>query len=85
MSDDFDQDRSELGNGFLEATTEELERMALRRAAATGGVVIVTAFTGGDTMTVHDVEGGELVHRGEVPLDAPSPSLALDADPEDAA
>jgi hypothetical protein len=77
--DDFDRDRSELGDGFLPESEEEAAELALRRAAATGRPVIVGAFTGGETLTVFDVVDGELELAGRVFAEHPSPSLLFDA------
>jgi hypothetical protein len=76
VSDEEPRDLEETGSAFREQTVEELEQLALSRAAATGKVVVVSAFTGSDRATVYDgtEEGAEAV--GEVPVLEPSPSLA---------
>ena len=75
MSDDFlDLDRSEMGDGLLPETQAELVELALRRSAATGRIVAVTAWTGGDTMSVYDLVDGEPELAGSVPLEHPTPS-----------
>jgi hypothetical protein len=85
MSDDYrDNDRSELGHGLLPATQQELDEMALARSRATGRIVATATFTGSDTMSVHDVrDDGELELVAHVPLEHPSPSLALDLEPDE--
>jgi hypothetical protein len=79
VSDEFDVDRSESGDGLLEATQAELDEVALRRSATLGRPVVVTTFTGADTALVWDVDdAGELVETGAFVLEHPTPSLELD-------
>ena len=78
MSDYFDRDRSELGDGLMPETQLELDELAAVRGRATGRVIAVATFTGSDTCTLYDDEGGLPPEGIVVPLDHPSPSLALD-------
>jgi hypothetical protein len=76
MSDDYlDLDRSELGDGLVDETKDELAELALARMRATGRIVAVSTMTGSDRATVYD----ETIPEGvSVPLLEPSPSLAHD-------
>jgi hypothetical protein len=80
VSEYLDRDRSELGEAFDTETLEELDELALSRSRATGRIVAVAAFAGGDRATVFDAA---LPPKGvSVELENPSPSLSLDVDDE---
>jgi hypothetical protein len=70
---DLDRDRRELGDALDEETKDELARLALAHARASGRPVAVACFAGSDTATVYEREG-----RIAVPLRYPSMSLSLD-------
>jgi hypothetical protein len=72
---DVDRDRTELGEAFEPDTLAELDELALARSRATGRVVAVAAFAGGDRALVLD----DALEAGfSVELEHPSPSLSLD-------
>jgi hypothetical protein len=75
------RDRDELGSGFREETLDEMDELALSRAAALGKPVVVVGFTGSDRVSVVDLDVDDDRQLREVQavpgvlLEHPSPSL----------